>query len=83
MRASIHMDRGIQLESIRCLVHIVSSDLDTVYSPSMARQMQQRIPSARLTCIEGAGHLSYLEQPLAFHEAIRGFLVEQVEHHVL
>jgi len=35
--------------------------------------MADRIPDARLAIIPGAGHLSNLEQPELFNEAIRSF----------
>lgn len=45
-----------------------------VRSPlSVARQFEQAIPDARLVVIDGAGHLSHLEQPEAVNAAIRDF----------
>jgi pimeloyl-ACP methyl ester carboxylesterase len=38
--------------------------------------MAERIPSARLTLIEGAGHLSNIEQPEKFNRAVLAFLIE-------
>jgi len=40
---------------------------------SVARQFEQRIPDAQLVVIPGAGHVSNLEQPEQFNEAVRQF----------
>lgn len=39
----------------------------------VARQFKEAIPEAELVVIPGAGHLSHLEQPEAFNQAIREF----------
>ena len=45
-----------------------------VRSPlSVARQFEQAIPDAKLVVIPGAGHVSNLEQPERFNEAVREF----------
>jgi pimeloyl-ACP methyl ester carboxylesterase len=41
--------------------------------------MAQRISGARLTLIEGAGHLSNIEQPEKFNRAALAFLIEHRE----
>ena len=40
---------------------------------TVARQFQQAIPGATLVTIEGAGHVSNLERPERFDEAVRAF----------
>ena len=52
----------------------MTGDEDTVYPPATAEAMARRIPGARLAVIAGAGHVSNLEQPEAFNEAVLGFL---------
>ena len=47
-------------------------DLDTPISD--ARIMEERMPNSALVTIEGAGHYSFLEQPLLFRSIIRSFL---------
>ncbi|KAK6032447.1 hydrolase, alpha/beta domain protein [Ostertagia ostertagi] len=74
LKASTLQDMGDPLELIECPVHIITSDLDRVYPQAVALQMLKRIPGAVLTCIEGAGHLSNLEKPQAFNEALLSFL---------
>ncbi|MBI0538017.1 alpha/beta fold hydrolase [Roseomonas sp. KE2513] len=45
--------------------------------PQTMRRMAEEIPKARFVEIPDAGHLPCIEQPVAFNEAIFGFLVEQ------
>lgn len=47
---------------------------DTVTPVAAAEVMVKGIPNATLHVIEGAGHLSNLEAPAAFRDAIRGFV---------
>ncbi len=47
---------------------------DTLTPPGKSEEMAARIPNARLVVIDGAGHLSNLEQPGAFNAALRSFL---------
>jgi 3-oxoadipate enol-lactonase len=52
---------------------------DTLTPPATSRELARRIPGARMTVIEGAGHLSNIEQPEAFNRAVLGFLMEHRE----
>ncbi len=47
---------------------------DTLTPPAVAQTLAEGIPGAQLVPIAGAGHLSNLEQPAAFNEAVRSFL---------
>ena len=47
-------------------------DLDTPISD--AHIMEEKMPNAALVTIEGAGHYSFLEQPVLFRSIIRSFL---------
>jgi pimeloyl-ACP methyl ester carboxylesterase len=47
---------------------------DTLTPPAKSEELAARIPHARLVVIDGAGHLSNLEQPGAFNAALRSFL---------
>ncbi|MBR2675060.1 MAG: alpha/beta fold hydrolase [Mogibacterium sp.] len=49
-----------------------SEDLDTPISD--AHIMESLMPNAALVTLEGAGHYSFLEQPLMFRSIIRSFL---------
>jgi 3-oxoadipate enol-lactonase len=68
--------RSFELEKIAVPTHIVVGDEDRLTPPAMSRQMAARIPGARLTIIEGAGHLSNIEQPEKFNCAVLAFLIE-------
>ena len=54
---------------------------EDVRSPlSVAHQFEQAIPKARLVVIAGAGHVSNLERPEEFNDAVREFLRLTGEH---
>jgi pimeloyl-ACP methyl ester carboxylesterase len=48
-------------------------ELDARSPPSIARQFQDAVPDAKLVVIPGAGHVSNLEQPGLFNDAVREF----------
>ena len=76
---SANYGRKLDLESIAVPTHVVVGDEDTLTPPAMSREIARRIPGARLTIIEGAGHLSNIEQPEAFNRAVLDFLIEHRE----
>jgi 3-oxoadipate enol-lactonase len=53
---------------------VITSDGDTLIPPEVAAPMADHIPDADLVTIPGAGHLSNLEAPGPFNEALRGFI---------
>jgi pimeloyl-ACP methyl ester carboxylesterase len=52
---------------------LIWGELDARSPLSVARQFDQAIPDTKLVVIPGAGHLSNLEQPERFNEAVREF----------
>ena len=52
---------------------IVGRD-DALTPPAVAEKLAVAIPGAKLVILERAGHLSNLEQPEGFNEAVRAFL---------
>jgi 3-oxoadipate enol-lactonase len=74
--ASVNYGRRFELEKLASPTHVVVGDEDNLTPPATSREMARRIPGARLTIIEGAGHLSNIEQPGAFNLAVLGFLSE-------
>jgi pimeloyl-ACP methyl ester carboxylesterase len=79
IRAAIHRlmgrpDSTPQLSAIRCPVLVVAGTEDAIIGPEVVRGLQQRIPGARLSLIDEAGHLPNLERPDAFNAALAGFL---------
>jgi 3-oxoadipate enol-lactonase len=71
--------RSVELEKIAVPTHIVVGDEDRLTPLEISRQMTARIAGARLTVIEGAGHLSNIEQPEKFNRAVLAFLIEHRE----
>jgi pimeloyl-ACP methyl ester carboxylesterase len=65
------------MEQIRVATLVITSDEDRLYAPTVARDMARRIPGAELVEIQGAGHLSNIEQPARFNEAVLDFLARQ------
>jgi 3-oxoadipate enol-lactonase len=53
---------------------VLVGELDQGTPPSDARFMAERIPKAQLTVLPDAGHLSNLEAPEAFNQAVLSFL---------
>jgi 3-oxoadipate enol-lactonase len=76
LEASVREDRGAPIERIAVPTLVVTSDEDAVYPPATAVAMARRIPGARLAVIAGAGHVSNLEQPERFNQAVLPFLRE-------
>lgn len=79
IRAAIHRlmgrpDSTPLLSGVRVPTLVVAGAEDAITGPEVARAMHQRIPGARLTLIDRAGHLSNLEQPGAFNDALSAFL---------
>ena len=66
------------LTSIHCPTLIVVGEHDTVTPPSAARDMLRAVGGSELAVVPKAGHLSNLEQPKAFNEALSQFLAYRV-----
>jgi pimeloyl-ACP methyl ester carboxylesterase len=52
---------------------LIWGELDARSPLSVARQFERAIPQAQLVVIPGCGHVSNLEQPARFNEAVREF----------
>ena len=52
---------------------LIWGELDARSPLTVARQFERAIPEAKLVVIPGAGHVSNLEQPEAFNDAVRKF----------
>ena len=52
---------------------LIWGELDARSPLSVARQFEQAIPDAKLVVIPDCGHVSNLEQPEPFNEAVREF----------
>ena len=53
---------------------VIVGEHDAITPPDRARELAESIPNARLVTIPDAGHLSNLENPTAFTNAVRAFL---------
>jgi 3-oxoadipate enol-lactonase len=62
------------LARIFCPTLVVVGELDALTAPNVAQEYAAQIPGAQLVVITNAGHLSKLEQPEAFLQALREFL---------
>jgi 3-oxoadipate enol-lactonase len=63
-----------RLREIRCPALVIVGDQDHGTPPEMARAIQQNLPGSKLVVIPSAAHLSNVEQPKAFDDAIVSFL---------
>lgn len=62
------------LPQIKVPVYILVGKEDKITSPEVARKMQALINDSSLHIIEGAGHLSNLENPEEFNKQLKTFL---------
>jgi 3-oxoadipate enol-lactonase len=67
------------LGGIACPALLVVGEEDEITGPDIARGMRERLPHAELVLVGQAGHLSSLERPAAFNEALDRFLAGRVE----
>ena len=66
------------LQTIHCPTLILVGSDDTVTPPALSEELHRRIAGSELTIVENAGHLSSLEQPAVFNEALARFLEHRV-----
>ncbi|MCX7939943.1 MAG: alpha/beta hydrolase [Thermoflexales bacterium] len=69
-------DMSEALSAISVPTLVVVGEQDAISPLSEAQFMQARIPGARLAVIPNTGHLSPMEQPEAFNQAVLAFLSE-------
>jgi 3-oxoadipate enol-lactonase len=68
-------DSMAMLSGIKCPTLVIGGRDDSLSLPAVAEAMQARITQSRVRIVEGAGHLSNMEQPEAFNEALGEFIV--------
>jgi len=66
------------LGTIHCPVQILVGDEDAITPPALSEQMHKDIPGSELAIIKGAGHMSNMEQPRLFNDALARFLEHRV-----
>ena len=67
-------DSGPELATIDVPTLVITGALDTLIPPDVTAAIAERVPGAELLRIEDAGHLSNLEAPGSFAEALAGVL---------
>ena len=77
LEASVSQDRAAPIEQIAVPTLVITGDEDRVYPPALAHEIARRIPGAELLTLKGVGHLSNLEQPDEFNQAVLDFLIRQ------
>lgn len=66
-------------ETLRALgvpLLVLCGGADAVTPPDLHREMAALVPGARLVIVEGAGHMSPIEQPEAVSRALRAWLLD-------
>jgi 3-oxoadipate enol-lactonase len=74
IEASTHYDRVADLPNIRVPTLLVYGEDDTLTPPALGRGMAAKIAGAEIVVIPDAGHLSNIERPEAFNQAVLAFL---------
>lgn len=73
LRVMAEADQRDLLPRIGVPTLLIWGGLDARSPLSVARRFEQAIPDVKLVVIPGAGHLSNLEQPEPFNDAVREF----------
>jgi 3-oxoadipate enol-lactonase len=71
---ALRTDSTDLLNIITCPTLVLVGEQDALTPPELAQDYAARIPGAQFVVIPYAGHLSNLEQPQAFLQAVSGFL---------
>ncbi len=67
-------DQATRAHDIRVPVLVLCGSEDLVTPPALSAELARMIPGARYELIDGAGHLSNIEQPAAFNALVGGFI---------
>ena len=70
-------DPGDELAGIRAPTLVIAGSEDSATPAEQGAALQRRIPGARLSVLQGAGHLANLEQPDAFTRLVVDHLTAQ------
>jgi pimeloyl-ACP methyl ester carboxylesterase len=71
---SVRPDHWPLFESVQCPTLLVRGEASAALSPSMAREMERRMPCAKLSIVPRAGHAVMLDNPAAFAALLKAFL---------
>ncbi|HAL48431.1 MAG TPA: hypothetical protein DCP37_11825 [Dehalococcoidia bacterium] len=65
-----------RLDSVVAPTLVIVGDRDMPYNLEIAETLEKGIPNAKKAVITGSGHMSNMEEPLAFNEVVLRFLSE-------
>ncbi|HEX9171385.1 MAG TPA: 3-oxoadipate enol-lactonase [Telluria sp.] len=68
------VDTTARLGQIAVPTQVIAGELDQGTPVAMAQTLAEAIPGARLTVLKNASHLSAIEQPAAFAQAVTAFI---------
>ncbi len=68
------LDYYDRLDRIACPTLVIAGEVDVATPPALGEEIAARVPNARLSVLAGAAHLSAIEQPDRFIQAVAGFL---------
>ncbi|HEX7177841.1 MAG TPA: alpha/beta fold hydrolase [Pyrinomonadaceae bacterium] len=77
VQAAATFDAEARVSRIEAPTLVVTGDEDAIVPPENSRHLAASIPGARLTIIEGAGHMVFIERAEEFNRAVVGFLDER------
>ena len=70
----LSVDLRPELGAIKAPTIIVTGESDFICPPEAGRELQTGIKGSKLTLIRRSGHMTYVEQPAAFYEAVVALL---------
>ena len=76
-RAVANVDWLERLHELRCPTLVIAGAQDVGAPVAMSQAMVERIPGAELLVIDDASHLSVIEQPARFEQAVTRFLARR------
>jgi 3-oxoadipate enol-lactonase len=76
-------DSRATLATITCPTLVVVGEEDGLTPPALSHAMADVLPDATLVAIPRAGHLSNLEHPLAFNDALQSWLDQRFPDGIL
>lgn len=75
LRASVTFDQADELTSLTVPVQLIFGSEDSLTPPSIGEEMMEMLPDSGLAVLDGAGHLSNLEDPEGFNDVLWPFLL--------
>ncbi|MBY4948839.1 alpha/beta hydrolase [Cupriavidus respiraculi] len=74
LHALVQFNRRDELPRIAVPVLALAGEHDANAAPAVMQRMAERIPGAEYQCLPDVGHLACMERPVAFNDAMLGFL---------